>query len=255
MSRQEILGIPYDTLNKSETIKFISDSIKGCGSQIYRSDINAASFLMLKECGVIKDYICGADVINIDGMGVIFGCKFLGNKNIERIAGADLFEDILSIAEKNCFSVYFLGSTQEVVTMTAKKALIHFPNLSIAGFGDGYFQEKQAEVVEVINDSNPDILFVGVKSPEKEKFILEWRGSLDVKFIMGVGGTFDVFSGNIKRAPSWVQKIGMEWFFRFIQEPKRMWRRYFFSNIYFLRLITQEKFRLLKCKYFDGAPD
>lgn len=245
MKRNDLMGLKYDTFNRVETLKAISDSINQGVNHIYRSDINVATFMMCEKNQLIKKYINEADIINIDGMGMVFGCKFLGRDFIERIAGADLFIDLLELSEAQNFSVFFLGATDEVVTLTASKAIESYPNLDVAGFHDGYFSSHESSVVDKINICKPDILFVGIKSPEKEMFILNWKNSLNVKFIMGVGGTFDVYSGKLRRAPVWMQRIGMEWFFRLMQEPKRMWRRYLVTNIHFLWILLVEKKRQL----------
>lgn len=245
MNRSELMGLNYDELTRDETLKVISDSIEQDVLHTYRSDINVATLMMSKKNPLIKEYINSADIINVDGMGVVLACKFLGRGFIERIAGADLFIDLLKLSEKKKFSVFFLGATHEVVVSTVLKATSSHPDLEVAGFNDGYFSGKESLIVEKINICKPDILFVGIKSPEKETFVLNWKDSLDVKFIMGVGGAFDVYSGRLRRAPEWVQRIGMEWFFRLIQEPKRMWKRYLFTNIHFIWILIIEKKRQL----------
>ena len=243
MTRQKIMGLHYDSWTREETLKAICDSIKCGAKHVYRSDINAASFLMSEKNPQIKKYVNDAPIINLDGMGVVFGCKILGKSAVERIAGADLFVDLLKVSAANGFSVFFLGATQAVVSATVEQAVASCPKLDVAGFHNGYFSGSEEEIVKLINQCQPDILFIGIKSPEKEAFICRWRLCLDVKFIMGVGGTFDVFSGNIRRAPVWMQALGMEWFFRFMQEPQRMWRRYLTTNSYFIAMLGIAKLR------------
>ena len=110
------------------------------------------------------------------------------------------------------------------------------------GFHDGFFKEdEETEIVELINKSKPNILFLGLPSPKKEFFVEKYKTQLNVNYVLGVGGFFDILAGAIKRAPVWMQKVGLEWFYRFLQEPKRLFRRYFVGNIVFLRLVILEK--------------
>ena len=114
--------------------------------------------------------------------------------------------------------------------------------MKISGFRDGFFKEdEEPGIVELINTSKPHILFLGLPSPKKEFFVEKYKTQLKVNYILGVGGYFDILAGTIKRAPVWMQKIGLEWFYRFLQEPKRLFRRYFVGNMIFLRLVILER--------------
>ncbi|MDX5479028.1 MAG: WecB/TagA/CpsF family glycosyltransferase, partial [Cyclobacteriaceae bacterium] len=112
----------------------------------------------------------------------------------------------------------------------------------IAGYRNGYYSPDQENSIALeISETNPDILFVAITSPKKEIFLEKYKSIIKAPFIMGVGGSFDVVAGKVKRAPLWMQRFGLEWFYRVIQEPKRLWRRYFNTNLKFIKLLISEK--------------
>jgi N-acetylglucosaminyldiphosphoundecaprenol N-acetyl-beta-D-mannosaminyltransferase len=242
MRQESLFGLGYDLHSKNETICIIRETINDKQfKQICRSDINVSTIVSSQDNEFLRTFINQSEIVNIDGMGAILGCKILKKPVPERIAGADLFEDLLSEANNNGYSVYFLGATEEVVKEVVTKSKNEFTDLIIAGYHNGYFWDNQQDIVDKINKVCPDLLFIGTKSPEKELFINEWRTSLKVKVLMGVGGTFDVYTGKVNRAPQFIQRMGCEWLFRLIQEPKRMWRRYLYSNTAYMKLLIKEK--------------
>jgi N-acetylglucosaminyldiphosphoundecaprenol N-acetyl-beta-D-mannosaminyltransferase len=152
----------------------------------------------------------------------------------------------LSHGEQTGRSAYFLGATPEVIERAVRNIQAAYPRLSIAGFHHGYFWEREDAMVREIERSGAEMLFVGIGSPLKERFIDKWHTDLGVLFAMGVGGTFDVVAGKVKRAPVWMQKAGMEWLYRLMQEPRRMWRRYLTTNVTFAGMLCLEKLRSLR---------
>ena len=181
-------------------------------------------------------------------MGVVLGARFLGHSVPQRVAGVDLFHELLKMSAANNFSVFLLGAKDEVVAQATNNVKSLYPGLKVAGFHHGYFWDEEEVLVEKIRSSGAQLLFVAVTSPMKENFINRWRDRLGVTFVMGVGGTFDVVAGKVKRAPLWMQNWGLEWLFRVIQEPKRMWRRYLVTNTRFAILLVREKFKTLSSK-------
>ena len=153
-------------------------------------------------------------------------------------------ERLIPIAAEKGYSVYFLGAKQEVVEKVVDTYRHLYPKLNISGFRNGYWDKKQEkEVVAKVKEANPDILFVGMSSPKKEYFLHNHLDYMNVPFAMGVGGSFDVVAGLAKRAPLWMQNYGLEWFFRFIQEPGRLWKRYLKGNIAFAKLLAKAVMR------------
>lgn len=201
--------------------------------------VNVAKVVNMRSDARLAESVRNCDLINIDGMGVVWAARLLGHVVPERVAGVDLFGRLVAMAAKRGFPVFFLGGTEEVAAKVCAKLKAQFPALKVAGSHHGYFWDNEQEVVENIRTSGARLLFVAITSPKKEAFIERWKQQLGVDFVMGVGGTFDVIAGKVRRAPRWMQMAGMEWVFRVIQEPRRMWRRY---------LITNSKFTLMLIK-------
>ena len=176
-------------------------------------------------------------------MGVVMGAGFLGHDVPERVAGVDVFHELLAMSAREGLSGFLLGATEEVVSLTASRALALNPGLKLAGYHHGYFWSDEAGTVEKVRASGAQLLFVAVTSPNKENFINRWRDQLGVSVVMGVGGTFDVVAGKVKRAPLWMRRWGLEWLYRVLQEPRRTWRRYLVTNAKFGGLLVREKAR------------
>lgn len=241
MSRVTFLGSPMDTMTMSETV----DSIKGrieTGEFTQHVVVNVAKLVNMKKDQELAQSVTECDIINIDGMGVVWGARFVGHQIPERVAGVDLFYELNAMAEKEEFPVFFLGAKQEVVEKTAQIMKSNHPNLNIAGHHHGYFWDDEEALVKKVKDSGAKLLFVAITSPKKENFINKWRDELGVDFVMGVGGTFDVVAGKVNRAPVWMQNSGLEWLYRVIQEPRRMWKRYLVTNSKFALLLLKERF-------------
>jgi len=213
--------------------------------------VNVAKLVHMQKDKALLESVRACDIINIDGMGVVWGARMLGTPVEERVAGVDLFERLLSMAAANSLPVFLLGATQAVVELTAKIANERHSDLRIAGFHHGYFWDDEERVVDLIRQSGARLLFVAITSPKKETFIHRWRDRLGVDFVMGVGGTFDVVAGKVKRAPRWMQASGLEWLFRVIQEPRRMWKRYLLTNLQFALMLARAS---VTRKAVDSAP-
>ena len=242
MKRIEFLKAPMDIATMQETVSFIESRIEQ-KQFLQHVVVNVAKIVNMQKDPVLAESVKACEVINIDGMGVVFGARFLGHDVPERVAGVDLFHELLAMSAKRDFPVFLLGATEEVVNKTAEVVKAQNPNLNIAGYNDGYFWDDEEAVVTKIRESGAKLLFVAITSPKKENFINKWQDKLGVDFVMGVGGTFDVVAGKVKRAPQWMQKAGLEWLYRVIQEPDRMWKRYLKTNTKFLMLLLTEKFK------------
>ncbi|WAL80255.1 WecB/TagA/CpsF family glycosyltransferase [Shewanella sp. DAU305] len=204
--------------------------------------VNVAKLINMQTDNILKESVESCDIVNIDGMGVVWGARFCGHKVPERVAGVDLFHRLLAMSSDNQFPVFLLGATDDVVSLTAKKVKEQNPDLIIAGFHNGYFWDDEQLVIDKIRNSGARLLFVAITSPKKENFINRWKEQLGVDFVMGVGGTFDVVAGKVKRAPIWMQNAGLEWLYRVMQEPGRMWKRYLITNSKYLMLLLKERF-------------
>ncbi|HSN25128.1 MAG TPA: WecB/TagA/CpsF family glycosyltransferase, partial [Kofleriaceae bacterium] len=168
--------------------------------------------------------------------------RLLGHALPARVAGTDLMIALLGHAAARGYSVYLLGATDDIVRACVAKAQREHPALRIAGYRNGYFDDED-EVVAAIRAAKPDIVFLGFGTPAKEYFMHRRHRELAVPFVMGVGGSFDVYAGHVRRAPQLLQKLGLEWAFRLAQEPRRMWKRYLVGNSRFLMLVGKELLR------------
>lgn len=185
------------------------------------------------------DLVNSADYVTPDGIGIVKAAKTLGTPIPERITGYDTLVELLKIANKNNLSIYFLGSKEEVITATVEKVKADYPNIKIAGYHNGYFNDDALMQKEIINTS-PDIVFAAVGFPKQEFFLNEMQKNRKNNALwMGVGGSFDVLSGTKKRAPQIFQNLHLEWAYRFITEPTRAKRMLAIPK--FMIKIQQEK--------------
>jgi N-acetylglucosaminyldiphosphoundecaprenol N-acetyl-beta-D-mannosaminyltransferase len=235
-------NIKIHPLTRSEFLSVIHEGIK-TGKQVIQIGVNSASFNELSRNSELREAINKADLVNIDGISVAWALRLLGHKIPERVATPDLADDLLGMAEREGYSVFLLGAKETTILSCRNRLLEIYPELTVAGFRNGYFQpSEEPGIVEYINASKPDILLIGMPSPQKEMFFSRYGHLLTPKYILGVGGYFDIMAGLVRRAPEWIQNVGMEWFYRFSQEPKRLWRRYLLGSIIFFWLTLKEKF-------------
>tara|TARA_R110002049_G_scaffold169363_4_gene335990 strand:- start:785 stop:1525 length:741 start_codon:yes stop_codon:yes gene_type:complete len=238
MRRIEILDCPVDIATTEETLEYIVSSVDQ-KKFIQHGVVNVAKMINMRKDKELRDAVSSCDIINVDGMGVVLGARFLGYDIPHRVTGIDLFHRLIDISADKNYPIYLLGATEEVVSLACSKLIKDTPGLRIVGFHHGYFWEDEEEVVESIRKSGAKLLFVAITSPKKEVFINKWGKHLGVHFAMGVGGTFDIVAGKTRRAPVFMQNSGLEWLYRIIQEPRRMWKRYLYTNLYFLYLIIK----------------
>jgi len=232
MKRLEFLGVPMHAGTMDETVSLITGRVH-TRKFTQHVVVNVAKIVHMKRDHALAESIQACDVINIDGMGVVWGARMLGHDVPERVAGIDLFGRLLEIAVDCQWPVYLLGATDAVVTRTVERVTERYRGLQVAGYSNGYFWDDEEATVNAIRNSGARLLFVAITSPKKEIFIERWKDQLGVDFVMGVGGTFDVIAGKVRRAPAWMQRCGLEWLFRVIQEPRRMWKRYLVTNAQF----------------------
>jgi len=243
MNRVSICNIPVDALTMEETINIINKAIVE-NKPIHHVVINAAKVVNAQKDADLRESIVNCDIINADGQAIVWAAKLLNRPLPERVAGIDLMESLVKLAAEKHYRIFFLGAKEEVVKGVVEKYSKQFGPAIIAGYRNGYFKKEEEEsVANMIATSQPQILFVAMSSPKKEIFLNTYKKQINAPFIMGVGGSFDVVSGLVKRAPVWMQKAGLEWFYRVMQEPGRMWKRYLFGNSAFIWLVLKEKAR------------
>ena len=241
--RTNILGCLIDNLSMKQTLSRIERFINEgeCHQHVV---VNVDKIVKANRDPGLLDVINSCDLVNADGMPVVWASRLLGSPLKERVAGIDLFVKLIEMSANKGWRVYFLGAREKVVTTVVNKSQRKHPSLKIAGCRNGYWlPEEEKSIVEEIKIAMPDILFVAISSPKKENFLGSYLKYMNVSFAMGVGGSFDVLAGLTKRAPFWMQKTGLEWFYRFLQEPNRMFKRYFVDDMYFFWLLAKELLR------------
>lgn len=244
-NRTHLFNTSIHNLSMEETLDIIIKSIQK-GKQLHHVVVNAGKIVAMQEDDELKQSVNSSDIINADGQAVVWASKLLGKPLKERVAGIDLMENLVKLSAKNNYKIYLLGAKEEVVSKVVKiYEKQHSKNL-IAGYRNGYFnKDEEDQIAQDIANSGANLLFVAISSPKKENFLYQHRSKLaKLNFIMGVGGSFDVIAGKTKRAPLWMQNIGLEWFYRFIQEPKRMWKRYLIGNTKFIFLTIKSFLRV-----------
>ncbi len=237
------LNIPIDAISMKETIQRIQGAIV-MKQHLHHTVVNAGKIVLMQSDKELEKSVIDADIINVDGQGVVWASRLLGNNIPERVSGIDLMEGLVEMSYKKGYKCYFFGATENVVQKLVTIYKEKYSEDIIAGFRNGYYnKEEEYNIAKNISESDANILFVAITSPKKEIFLNKYKDQLkSLNLIMGVGGSFDVISGKIKRAPIFMQRIGLEWFYRFLQEPRRLWKRYFFGNLQFIWLVIKEYF-------------
>lgn len=243
MSRISICNIPVDALTMQQTIGIINKAIEE-GRPVHHVVINAAKVVNAQKDAALKESIVSCDIINADGQAIVWAAGLLNSPLPERVAGIDLMQNLVKLAAEKNYRIFFLGAKEEVVKEVVNVYTKMYSSNIIAGYRNGYFTKNDELVIaKQIAESGASILFVAMSSPKKEIFLNSYKHLINMPFIMGVGGSFDVVSGLVKRAPVWMQQWGLEWFYRVMQEPRRMWKRYLFGNSEFIYLVLKEKWK------------
>lgn len=173
----------------------------------------------------LRSILSEADLAVPDGAGVVWAARLLRKPVKERVAGIDLMNRLLEAGSRLGWRVYFLGTRQDILDRAVERLKAAFPGLVVVGSHHGYFTpNEERRVVERIHMAKPDMLFVGMGAPREQRFLWKWRDELGAAVAMGVGGSFDVLGGAVRRAPIWMRRVHLEWLFRLIQQPSR-WRR------------------------------
>jgi N-acetylglucosaminyldiphosphoundecaprenol N-acetyl-beta-D-mannosaminyltransferase len=241
--RATLFGLPVDILSHDETVARILADIAG-GQRCQHVALNVAKLINARANPELEDDIRSSDIVGIDGMGIVYALKLFGYHVPHRVAGADLFESLMAQCAARGLRPFLLGATPAVLSAAKRKLLRRYPSLELAGSHHGYFSaEQEAQVCDLIRASNAHCLFIAMPTPRKERFMHRHRDTLGVPFVMGVGGTFDVVAGHVRRAPALVQRAGLEWAYRMMQEPRRLASRYLRTNLIFAGLLLRHLLR------------
>jgi exopolysaccharide biosynthesis WecB/TagA/CpsF family protein len=239
--KADLLGLSFDALTMDTAVARCLDLCRAPRASHTVITANASHLCMMRRDPELARACRAGDLILADGMSVVWSLRASGRRVPERVTGVDLLARLLAAAGQHRLRVYFLGARGEVLKTLVERARAQNPGIEIAGFHDGYFgADEHLSLIEEIRASRADMLFVGMPTPFKETWCERHRERLNVPLIVGVGGSFDVLAGFIKRAPVWVQSLGMEWFWRLLMEPRKLWKRYLTNNSEFIWFAGRE---------------
>lgn len=210
--------------------------------------INAHSYNTAQKDKAFAEALKNGDVLIPDGSSIVMACRKIKAKSQpkERIAGWDLFVYEMEKLNRKGGKCFFMGSSEKVLALIRRRVAVDYPNIQVETYSPPYKSEfnevDNQAIVQAINQANPDLLWIGMTAPKQEKWIFAHWDELNIHCHVGtIGAVFDFFAGTVKRAPLWWQEHGLEWAFRLLREPKRMWRRYIIGNVCFLWNISKEQ--------------
>jgi N-acetylglucosaminyldiphosphoundecaprenol N-acetyl-beta-D-mannosaminyltransferase len=233
-----LFGLQFDAITVDQAVRRCTDAVAD-GRYLQIGVVNAAKVVTMRRDPGLRDAVATCQMILADGQSVVWASRALGSPLPERVAGIDLFFELLEVAAARGYRVYFLGARSDALKRMLAEISRRFPGLKIAGARNGYFTSAdEKEVAAEIRDSGAELLFLGMTSPKKEIFLSSWGEFTRVRVAHGVGGSFDILAGVTKRAPLWYQRHGLEWLYRAQQEPIRLGRRYLKTNLSFILLVA-----------------
>jgi len=245
--RIDIGGIPLDNLTLDECLTRFDELITK-REPVYVITANVDHVVKLAKNPAYRKVYDEAALNLADGVPLMWAGKFLGTPLKKKISGSDLLPIVCRESARKGYRLFFMGGRQEAAELAAIKFREQFPGLQIVGtycppFGFEKDNAENEKIISMIRDSKADILFVGLGAPKQENWICPNRFKYNIPISIGVGASFEFAAGMVQRAPVWMQKIGLEWFWRIIMEPGRLWRRYLVDDMLFFPLIFKQKLR------------
>jgi exopolysaccharide biosynthesis WecB/TagA/CpsF family protein len=243
--RMKFLNTYIDNVTMNEAVSEIDKIVNNKGYH-YVVTPNVDHIIKLENDTEFKKVYENADLILTDGKPLIWISRILKTPIKEKVSGSDLFPRICELAAKKKYKLFLLGAAEGVAEKAANNLMSRYKGLDVVGtFSPDYGFENDSkkinEIINIINKFKPDILAVGFGAPKQEKFIYKYKDSLKVPISLAIGASIDFEAGNVKRAPIWMQNFGLEWFYRFLKEPRRMFKRYFVDDFKIIRLIWKYK--------------
>ncbi|NLZ52852.1 MAG: WecB/TagA/CpsF family glycosyltransferase [Thermoanaerobacteraceae bacterium] len=219
-----VFGVLLDRVDYYKACQMVEKFLQSYGRKVIVTP-NAEIIMAARKSKDLMEMLNKADICLPDGIGVVIASRILGKPLLERTTGFDLMIKVIKMAQKQGLSLFLLGGKPGVAQKAAVQLKLMFPGVNICGTHHGYFKEEEEhKIIDIINDNKTDILLVAMGFPKQEKFMIESKDKLEFRIAMGVGGSFDVLSGNVSRAPVFMQKAGLEWLFRLITQPWRFKR-------------------------------
>lgn len=237
----ELFGLPIDAVTRDYMVARAEEAIIR-RSIIWLTFVNVAILVKIQKEPVIRGMLARADYRLCDGMGLVYASRILGKHLPEMVSGPYLLFRLLQFAESRGYSAYFLGGKTKVVEKAVENVCHKYPSLIVAGYRDGFFSAaEEDDVVKQINNSRAQLLFVGMGFPRERIFLSRNLHNLNTPLCMDIGGALTVLAGIHKLAPPWIRVAGLEWLYRMLQEPSRLWRRYLITNSIFAWMLMREK--------------
>ncbi len=224
MKKINIMGVNFDPVSPRQALDRASSLLEEKGTSLIVTP-NPEILMNAAKSPALKEVLNNSDLVLADGIGVIYAAKILKKELKQRVTGVDLMGSILDYLAKNDKSFFLLGAKEGHAKAAAEKISDKYHGIVCAGYHHGYFDHySESKIIELINSSKPDVLFIGLGSPRQELWAYKNLDKLDTRICMCIGGAIDVYSGKVKRAPKWISKIGFEWLYRAVKEPSRFKR-------------------------------
>lgn len=241
-SRFKFMNTYVNAVSMEQSIAWV-EKIIAEGRPTQHVVINASKVNLMEKDSKLREIVNKCPLINADGASIVWAAKRLGVPLEKRVTGCDMFQKLIGMAAEKGYKIYLFGAKEEVVRKVKEIYEEQYSGIQIVGYRNDYFTESdEAQIVKDMHDSGADMMFVAFSSPKKEYWVNKYLDEIGIPFVMGVGGSFDIIAGVTQRAPIWFQEHGLEWFYRFVQEPRRMWKRYIIGNAKFVALTYKYKF-------------
>ena len=246
MPTVEILGLPISSLTMSDVIDAMHRSVIN-GTRCTIFPVNVDVVMKAQEDDEFRSVLCGATLLPPDGMPIVWASKFLRNPVAEKVTGSVLFEAFCESIVSRPYRIFLLGGMEGIANRAGKALKSRFPNLNIAGcysppWNFEHDEDENSRIVRMINELMSDILVVGLGAPKQEKWIAKHMGQINAKLFLAVGGSFDYYSGAVRRPPRFLSQIGLEWCWRISQDPRRLWKRYLVDDPPFFYHVLRQRF-------------
>jgi len=247
---------PLDPGTLDQLVQALTDAVERREKRTV-TGINAIMYIMTQRDEAYLNLVRQADCVISDGYWLAFAARWFGHKDIHHIAIVPLVFALLDRLRTRRRRVFLLGTKEELVQKAAAAVAARYPGITVAGYQNGYFTpEDEPAIARRINESQADVVLVGMTSPKKEEWMIRNQPRIGAPVLIGVGGLMDIWAGVTAEGPMWLRQIGMMWLYRLIQEPRRMWRRYLIGNPTFVWLICKEWWKSTRPASVDaGKPE
>lgn len=234
MHRTELFGYNVDAVTTDDALDWVEQMATGDDRGRILT-LNATGMMMAEKDAFLDSYLRRAELVVADGQPLVWFSPLFGPRLPERVAGIDLIDQMVARAAEQGWPIYLLGAEETTIAAAARELEVRYPGLKVAGHHHGFLGDRGADVADEIARSGASLLFVGMGMPRQEQFLDTYWDRLGVDVAVGVGGSFEVLTGNLRRAPTLVQRLGLEWAYRMFQEPRRLAGRYGATFLWLIR--------------------